>query len=152
MALIVNESQFLRKGVTYPRGVYSRQIGLEIIVPAGAEGYNYTEPLADRLWLLGVDYYGFTGAVGAVVGMALKIVSCQGPPASVADILVNLPAIIPCRGTKPYMFWWRVEQGHMHWSMNKYYNEPGQRFACAMDNTLGTVQWNAHVFFQISEG
>lgn len=154
MARLVSVNQRIVTGVMYPRGVYSRQVGIEIKVPAGVgeDGFNFTPVLGQQLWLLGIDFWAFGVELGVTLGGFISIAAGTTKPSSGFQIAAEWEKCMQYSGIKPMMYWWSQDTGHFHWSMNRYYSGGGRRFACGIQNFSADKDWWAWVFFEISEG
>jgi hypothetical protein len=154
MAKLVTNQQSLTTGVQFPQGRYSRTVSIEMVVPAvvGGEVFNFTPPLGSNLWLHSVDFYAFGVDAGLGLGGFIGITKGSTIPKTVFEVLVLWEQIVQYNGLKPYIYWWGIEKGHLHWDMNKLYTGDSVRFGCAITTFFSTHQWYAHVNFHFSEG
>lgn len=152
--IVVARNQQLAMEAAHPKPSYSRQVGIELIVPAGigAEDYNFTDTLGQNLWLLSVDFWAFGVDADQPLGGFISIGTGHERPQAGGDIALKWEPVMKYFGIKPMMYWWSVERGHLHWDMMKFYEGMPRRFGCSIQNFSATIGWAAHVFFQISEG
>jgi hypothetical protein len=154
MALIVNSSQFLRKGVTYPRGVYSRQIGT-VCTLAGfmQSAYSFTMPMGGSVWLLKVKvwFVPVYPAPGGFVDFWVR--SGTGKPDSYAA-MSNWTDILPITWYLGSPTSWRdYDTGQVfEWTMNRHFTGEAIRFGIQMYNYGLNVPREMYASFEISEG
>ena len=155
MAKIVtrrNQQEEMRR--LHPLPAYSRQVGIEVAVPAGvgADGFNFTPVIRQGAWLLGVDFWAFGVNVGETIGGFISIAVGTEEPKTAEEIVTKWEPVMRYSGIKPMMYWWSVDRGHFHWNMKQFYDNRTTRFACNISNFHATIPWWAWVFFEISEG
>lgn len=152
--IVVPRSQQQEMALAHPKPYYSRQVGIELIVPAGvgAEGWNFTPALGENLWLLGVDFWAFGVDAGETLGGFISIGAGIKKPSSGGDIALKWEPVMKYMGIKPMMYWWSIEQGHFHWDIMKFYEGQPRMLGCSIQNFSATVGWFAWCFFEISEG
>jgi len=154
MAQVINRSQQVVTAGLNPMAAYSRQVGVEVHVPAGvgAEGFKFTPVMGQQIRLLGIDFWAFRENAGAAIGGFITIASGTAEPTSVGEIATKWEPCMQYVGIKPMMYWLSHDDTHFHWDMNKLYTGSGRRFACGIQNFSAVEDWWAWVFFQVSEG
>ena len=152
MPYLTTKNQQIKTGVMYPRGVYSRIVSCSHYDPVPpAQSFAYTETLAQKLWLLGVDVWLSTNPPFPTHSYTFSLWRLTTIPASLAA-MYNNENILPVRAVNGTWYWHAYgPDAHFHWSMNKLYEGQGQRFGCVMTGAGGIIA-QIHASFEISEG
>jgi len=152
--IVVARDQQAEMRRLHPKPAYSRIVNLEVLVPAGigAEGFNYTPPLGNRLWLLSVDLWFFNPTPDIQIGGFIYLRTGGKKPASPGETAMKWDSVVDdSTGIKPGIYWTGL-RAHIRWDMMKFYEGSERRFALLIENFSETQQWLAWVSFQISEG
>ncbi|MBA7479874.1 hypothetical protein ES707_15315 [subsurface metagenome] len=152
VAKLISRAQPLVMGVYYPRGVYSRVVSCHAILPAvGGLRSTYTAPLAQEVWLLGVDVWTVIEGEGVDKSINFTVRTGFGK-ADTWEKMLGWEQVLPVFRRENVSMWWTFwNEGHFHWSMNQHYSGPARRFGLYVE---GITEAQAHIFasFEISEG
>ncbi len=152
-ARLISKDQPLVMGVYYPRGVYSRVVGLHVIVPAGLGNgdFGVTPVLAGELWLLRADIWtqrrNLTDLIGGFIWLRTNTVK---DPVS-ADFCTRGESIIDMSTVSKEAIYFVGAERHWSFEMNRHYSGGPRRFGISVSNGYDVV-WDVFATFQISEG
>lgn len=153
MPYIKSKSQQLVKPAMNPVSTYSRQVLVQLRVPAGVGNTDYaiTPPLGDTTWLLGVDLWLSAIGIGVWIGGMIHIKTGTGREPSAGLIVTRWESIMDTSMLLKGAIVWYGDIGHLHFSMKRLYRESGRRFGIVIEN-LKANTINALGAFEISEG
>lgn len=153
MAKLISRDQPLVKGVYYPRGVYSRVVGLHVGVLAGVgvQSFAVSPVIAGKAWLLNVDIWEQGRLAADLVGgyIWLKTGTTKNP--TLNDVIYEWEPVIDLSTTAKNAIYALGLPQHWSFKMNKLYSGGPRRFAVAVANQYD-VLWDLFATFQISEG
>lgn len=152
--IVVQRNQQEESRRLNPKPAYSRVINLEVLVSdgLGGEGFNYTPPLGNRLWLLSVDLWFMNPTLDVQIGGFIYLRTGKAKPASAGDLAMKWDSVIDdSTGIKPGMYWTGLNQ-HLRWDMMKFYEGSGRRFGVMIENFNVDQKWLCWASFQVSEG
>ena len=153
MSKILTANQRILTGVTHPESGYSRVTGFWTgVLPAiGDEGWEATNVVGERVWLLEVQLRFWGDAIGVQCSGFWLLLAGTAMPKTVGELFGSWERIIPCSSKiKPY-YQWDGESVQFTWSMRRLYTGAGRRFALWIQNKAAT-RWWAQATFTISEG
>ncbi len=154
MSKAVNVSQQVRTAALRPDPAYSRQIALELHVPAGlgAEDFCFTPPLGNSLILYGIDLWMRCPDPPAFMGGFIYLMSGTGKPSTAGKMIMGWDHIVPLScGVKPGIGLYYCSHTELHFTMKKRYMFDAIRFGAAAENGFNQ-DWDATLLFEISEG
>lgn len=153
MPVLVNKPQGIRTGVMYPRGVYSRQVLVELKVPAGVGNNDYavTPPVGIETWLMGVDLWLFPTASGGWIGGLIHVSTGTGKEVNAGIIATQWDPLMDMTMMFKRSMLWYGEREHLHFAMQKYLGGSGRRFGVTVENLTALEFWCIGAF-EISEG
>lgn len=136
MVRLVNKVQRTITGVTYPKGLYSRILTLEVETAAGAgnESWQFTERVADRCWVVGLDMYLENLAFDTVRSTFFQISAGREIPAAAGEIVTRWDSFFQHRGLKNYprvTYWYSC---HFYWPVHKLFTGGRWRFGFWVQN------------------
>lgn len=154
MVELLNTAQPIRTGIFYPRGVASRVLTLELIVPAGIGNgdWNYTPVLGNELWILSADLWICTINVVGAAGAFFQLSTGMGTTVVAGMVILDWDTLVPHSGIKPYPACWWVYDLHLHFDMNRHFSGQSRRLGAWFGNLSATAEIRVLVSFQISEG
>ncbi|MBA7549726.1 hypothetical protein ES705_42221 [subsurface metagenome] len=123
-------------------------------MPAGvaSEDWNYTDPVAGNVWLLGVDMWVSALTADGECGGFFQISTGFGKAAHAGVIVMEWESLLSHQGIKPYPAFKFIEGGHLSFSMARYWTGVPRSFGVWIGNFSATVQLFALFAFEISEG
>lgn len=154
MAKLVSRPQAIRAGVLYPAAVYSRVTScIGYIKGAVFLARAFTPPVAEHVWLLGVDVWFAPKPVGDADSVSFRVLSGYGKPATPAEIL-NWENVLPVYFPDGGIVSWRQygSGDHMHWDMSRLFTGAGRRFGFWLSVSPAIDILEMYASFQISEG
>lgn len=152
--VIVGRDQQAEMRRLHPKPAYSRVINLEVLVSdgLGGEGFNYTPPLGNRLWLLSVDLWFMNPTVDVTIGGFIYLRTGMAKPESAGEVAMKWASVIDdTTGIKPGIYWVGLNE-HFHWDMMRLYEGQHRRFGVVIENFNVDQKWLCWASFQISEG
>lgn len=154
MVKVVTGNQQVRVGGLRPPPVYSRVIGLTLVVPAGgAMGLNYTEPVGNNVWLTHVKIMCLPKAIDITQYVFFCLYAGQGIPRTAGD-LASWSRICPSTDQLRQPIGWTLTDGRdqIEWDMMRFYAGDNRRFAIACRRDALGPDDGLWVSFTISEG
>ena len=154
MAKIVvrrNQQEEIRR--RYPKTAYSRWISLQVYAPADDKGFNYTEVVGQRCWLLGVKVKCTAKAVvDQMKTSAFWITTGTVIPTSHSEV-ANWENVLPVMNWQRVRGVWNLWDGMtgFDWEMEMLYLGRARRFGVALQR-VGEPSEILQVGFKISEG
>jgi len=151
---VVKEEQQIRVAEKFPVPAYSRVFGLfcQLSPGVGNDDYAVSQPLGNRLWLLGVRCEFMPQALDEASGCLLYIASGQDAKANAEAISTRWDLVLECSGGAKKGIYWTIEPRELYLPMKRLYTGRALRFGIVAENLSATVGLNVNVFFEISEG
>ncbi len=154
MAELITSSQALRFSILFPRGVHSRVITLELVVPAGvgADDFKFSSIVGLNTWVLSIDWWIAGLQSGLHLGCFFQASTGTGEPGNSGVIFLEWTPLIPHFGIKPFPVIHWNDNINLHFQMNHLITGEARRFGVAMQNFSTTNQLRALIAIQFSEG
>ncbi|MBA7677293.1 hypothetical protein ES703_85550 [subsurface metagenome] len=146
-----NQQEEIRR--LYPKTAYSRWISLQIYAPADDLGFNYTEMVGQRCWLLAVKVKCIAKVVvDPMKTSAFWITTGTEIPTSHSEV-ANWENVLPVLNWQRVRGVWNLWDGMtgFDWEMEMLYLGHTRRFAVALQR-VGAPSEILQVSFKISEG